>query len=80
MKDHVEDIAAKHERIVKRVNQVPSPFGLMITVDRTARVTETTGISSELPAIKSIQSQAATVPPCAHCFAELAAVACGSPK
>ena len=62
MRDHVEDITAKHERIVKRVNQVLSPFGLMITVDRTARVTETTGISSELPASKSIQSQAAAVP------------------
>ena len=62
MRDQVEDIAAKHERIGRRVNQALSPFGLMITVDRTARVTETTGISSELPASKSMQSQAAEVP------------------
>ena len=62
MRDQVEDIAAKHERIGRRVNQALSPFGLMITVDRTARVTETTEISSELPASKSMQSQTADVP------------------
>ena len=67
------------------VYQALSLFGLMITVDRTARVPETTEIRSALPTSKSIQSQVAAVSSvCSllrpHCFAELAAVACGSPK
>jgi hypothetical protein len=62
-----------------------SPFGLMITVDRAARLPETTEIRSALPASKSIQSQIAAVSSVRsllrpHCFAELAAVGCGSPK
>jgi hypothetical protein len=43
------------------VNQALSPFGLMITVDRAARLPETTEIRSALPASKSIQSQIAAV-------------------
>jgi hypothetical protein len=67
------------------VNQALSPFGLMITVDRAARLPETTEIRSSLPASKSIQSQIAAVSSVRsllrpHCFAELAAVGCGSPK
>ena len=66
-------------------NQALSPFGLMITVDRAVRLTETTEIRSALPTSKSIQSQVAAVSSVRsllrpHCFAELAAVACGSPK
>ena len=61
MRQHVEDIAAKHERIVKDAKQALGPFGPMITVDRTARVAETTGIRSAPPASKSIQSQVAAV-------------------
>ena len=60
-------------------------FGVMITVDRAARLTETTEIRSALPASKSIQSQVAALSSVRsllrpHCFAELAAVGCGSPK
>jgi len=67
------------------VNQGLSPFGAMITIYRTAHLTETTEIRSALPATKSIQSQIAAVSSVRsllgfHCFAELAAVACGSPK
>jgi hypothetical protein len=68
-----------------RVNQALSPFGLMITVDKAARLPEATEIRSALPASKSIQSQIAAVSSVRsllrpHCFAELAAVTCGSPK
>jgi hypothetical protein len=67
------------------VNQALSPFGVMITVDRTAHLTETTEIRSALPATKSIQAQVAAVSSVRsllrlHCVAELAAVGCGSPK
>ena len=67
------------------VNQALSPFGLMITVDRAARLPETTEIRSALQASKSIQLQIAAVSSVRsllrpHCFAELAAVTCGSPK
>jgi hypothetical protein len=52
---------------------------------REAFATETTEIRSVLPASKSIQSQIAAVLSVRsllrpHCFAELAAVGCGSPK
>ena len=50
------------------VNQALSPFGLMITVDRAARLPETTEIRSALPASKSIPSQIAAMS-CAHSFA-----------
>ncbi len=50
-----------------------------------ARLTETTEIRSALPASKSIESQIAAVSSVGallrpHCFAELAALGCGSPK
>jgi hypothetical protein len=72
----------KNEKAAR--NQALSPFGLMITVDRAARLPQTE-IRSALPASKSIQSQIAAVSSVRsfirpHCFAELAAVGCGSPK
>jgi hypothetical protein len=69
----------------KGVNQALRPFGVIITVDGAARLTETSEIRSALPASQSIQLQIAAVSSVRsllgpHCFAEFAAVACGSPK
>jgi hypothetical protein len=65
-------------------DQAHSPFGLIITIHRAARLPKTTEIRSAQPEqIHPIADR----PPCRlcsllrpHCFAELAAVACGSPK
>ena len=51
-----------------------SPFGLMITVDRAAR-SASKSIQSQIAAVSSVRSLLRP-----HCFAELAAVGCGSPK
>jgi hypothetical protein len=69
------------ELVAKRL-----PYGIYeIRREASAPATETEEIRSALPASKSIQLQIAAVSSVRsllgpHCFAEFAAVACGSPK